>query len=30
MYDGLRAADTLNKKPCRIEPGLCRHSEKFG
>jgi hypothetical protein len=28
MYAGLRAADTLHKKPCRIGPGLSRTSEK--
>ena len=27
MYSGLRAADTLHKKPCRIGLGLCGTSE---
>jgi hypothetical protein len=30
MYAGLRAADTLHKKPCRMGPGLSRTSENFG
>jgi hypothetical protein len=30
MYAGLRAADTVHKKPCHLGLGLSRTSEKFG
>src|SRR5215203_13172 len=29
MYTGLRIPNTLHKKPCHIEPGLCGTSENF-
>jgi hypothetical protein len=29
MYDGLRAPDTLHKKPCPMGLGLSRTSENF-